>query len=375
MRSWRAPLAPLDIHDVDRPGQALEGRASLIRRPARLAHRREAGDDVAPAAELRDPRSLVDAPAVEVTAHPGRVGGVEPDPDLRREPLGHAMLSEPPLDGDRGRHRQIRRVEAHEEAVARRRDLLALVGQEHLAEGRVVPREQRLPGLVTEGHDQVRRADDVGEHQGLHDPARGTGLATKLPWQELGDVLEDHRGRRARERGRPEDVLVDGVGTHDLGLAVVAGEPVEDRRRERDAVAGADALVAVDARADGHQRDPTAASPRKASEVASARLDAPSCACRRASRRPTSASSTPSWAAISAFVWPSVRSWSSRRSSWTSPPDASDPATSPTTSGPWPSPATPASSTSCRPTGPVSHRTRIASSAVPWAIRESNDWR
>ena len=31
----------------------------------------------------------------------------------------------------------------------------------------------------------------------------------------------------------------------------------------------------------------------------------------------------------------------------------------------------PASSTSSRPTGPVSHRTRIVSSAVPWAIRDS----
>ena len=36
---------------------------------------------------------------------------------------------------------------------------------------------------------------------------------------------------------------------------------------------GADALVAVDARPDRHQPDPTAASPRKASEVASARVD------------------------------------------------------------------------------------------------------
>src|SRR4051794_107477 len=77
----RAPLPPFDIHDVDRPGQALEGRASPIRRPVRLAHRREAADDVAAAAERRDPRSLVDAAAVEVTAHPGRVRGVEPDPD------------------------------------------------------------------------------------------------------------------------------------------------------------------------------------------------------------------------------------------------------------------------------------------------------
>src|SRR4029077_19907188 len=131
--------------------------------------------------------------------------------------------------------------------------------------------------------------------------------------QELRDVLEDDRRGRAREGGRPEELLVDAVRPDDVALAVVALQPVEGRRRERDAVARPDALVALDARPDGHQWDPTAASPRNANEVASARLDVPSSANRRARSLTTSSSARSSWAAISAFVRPWVRSWSKRR--------------------------------------------------------------
>ena len=155
----------------------------------------------------------------------------------------------------------------------------------------------------------------------------------------------------------------------DVGLAVVAREPVEGGRGEGDAVAGADALVAVDARPDGHQRDPTAASPRNASEVASARLEVPSRANSRARRCATSSSARSSSAAISAFVRPSVRSCSSRRSS-SSRPAAS---TSRRGSGLPASPSAvasigPASSTSSRPTGPG--QPRDADRLVGRALRD-----
>ena len=77
-------------------------------------------------------------------------------------------------------------------------------------------------------------------------PSRRPGLAAQLPGQELRDVLEDDRGRRAGEGGRAKDLVVDAVLADDFGLAEVAGKPIEGRRRERDAVAGTDALVAVD---------------------------------------------------------------------------------------------------------------------------------
>src|SRR4051794_14317749 len=224
------------------------------------------------------------------------------------------MLSEPTLDRDRGGDRHLRGIEADEEAITRRRYLLAAVRGEHLSKGRVVPCEHGLPGLVAERYDEIRRADDVGEHERLHDPPRRTGLAAELPRQELLRVLEDDRGSRASECGGAKHLLVHAVGAHDIGLAEIAGQPVERRRRERDAVPCSDAFVPIHARANGHQRDPTAARPRNARDVASARLEAPSCAWRPASRRATTSSSSCSSLAISALVRPSV----SRRSSWRS---------------------------------------------------------
>ena len=359
--------APVDVHDLDRLGEALERRAPEAGRPVRLPDRRDARHDLAGATECRDPRRLMDALAVEVAADLRRIGGMEPDPDLGREALRRALLREPPLDRDRRRHREVRRVEADEEAVAGRGDLLAALGPEHLPERRVVPAQHRLPGLIAERLDETRRADDVGEHERLHDPPGGTCLAAQLPRQELRGVLEDDRGGRTGERCGAEDLLVDAVGADDVGLAVVARQPVEGRRGEGDAVARTDALVAVDTRPDGHQWDPTAASPRNASEVASARLEVPSRASSRARRWTTSSSPRSSSAAISAFVRPSVRSCSSRRSvsSRVGPAGAADPAAAASGAG---TSMGPTSATSSRPTGPVSQRTRIFSSAVPWAI-------
>ncbi len=79
-------------------------------------------------------------------------------------------------------------------------------------------REHRLPRLVAERLDEGRRADDVGEHEGLEDPTGRTGLAPQLPGQELGDVLEDDGGGRAGERGGAEDLLVDAVGADHVAL-------------------------------------------------------------------------------------------------------------------------------------------------------------
>ena len=136
----------------------------------RLADRPDAGDDVAGAAEGRDPRRLVDALAVEVAADPCRIGRMQADPHLGRESLCGAMLGQAPLDRDRRRDSKIRRVEADEEAVAGRRDLLAGVGREDLPKRRVVPAQDRLPRLDTERLHEGRRTDDVREHECLHDP-------------------------------------------------------------------------------------------------------------------------------------------------------------------------------------------------------------
>src|SRR4029079_5877307 len=139
--------APIDVDDLDRTRQAPQRRGPEIRGPMRLADRPDAGDDIAGAAEGRDARRLVDALAVEVAAHPCRIGGVEADSDMGSEALRRAVLGETPLDGDRGGDGKVRRVEADEESVTGRGDLLAIVGREDLSEGGVVPAEDGLPGL------------------------------------------------------------------------------------------------------------------------------------------------------------------------------------------------------------------------------------
>src|SRR5258708_384263 len=82
------------------------------------------------------------------------------------------------------------------------------------------------------------------------------GVPAQLRGRGLGDVLEDDRRGWAGEGRGAEDLLVDAIGPNHVALAVVAGEPVEGRRGEGDAVARPDALVAVDPRPDGHQREP-----------------------------------------------------------------------------------------------------------------------
>jgi hypothetical protein len=52
------------------------------------------------------------------------------------------------------------------------------MGGKERAQGLVVPAQQRLPGLVAEGFDQVRGLLYISEHEGLHHPAglSSTGL-------------------------------------------------------------------------------------------------------------------------------------------------------------------------------------------------------
>ena len=211
-----------------------------------------------------------------------------------------------------------------EEAVAGRRDLAALVGGEDLAQRGVVPAQERVPGLVAERLDEVGRADDVGEHERLeHAPVR-RGLAAQLPGQQVRDVLDDDRAGRAGERSLAQELVVDAVGVDDLGLAEVAAQPVEGRRRDGDAVARADALVPVDA---DPQRSPGAdrgeALERERRRLGPVRHAQPSEQPRQLARPPPPRSA-PTFAAISAFVWPSVRSRRSRRST-SSRPGASNP--------------------------------------------------
>ncbi len=66
--------------------------------------------------------------APEVPADLRGVGGVQPDADLRGEPVLLAVVGETALDGHGAGHGGVRRVEADEEPVAGGHHLLALMG-------------------------------------------------------------------------------------------------------------------------------------------------------------------------------------------------------------------------------------------------------
>src|SRR4029079_15687556 len=96
-RPGRLVSAPVDVDDLDRHRDALQGLAPAIRGPMRLTDGSHARDDVARPPEGGDTRRLVHALAGEVPRDLRRVGRVKPDADLRCEALRRAMLGKPPL--------------------------------------------------------------------------------------------------------------------------------------------------------------------------------------------------------------------------------------------------------------------------------------
>src|SRR5439155_24977159 len=162
--------------------------------------------------------------------------------------------------------------------------------------------------------------------------------------------------------GLAEQLLLHAVRVHHGGLGEVALVPVERGRRDGDAVAGPDALVAVQPRPEHRYSTPS----RRANAVASPRDDAPILANISWSFTRIASSVDPTLSALSAEVMPSVSSPSSRRSS-----------SSRAASAPFPSaPVAPAVTGPTRrlhslPIGPRNHRTRISSSTVRWAVMAS----
>ena len=92
--------------------------------------------------------------------------------------------------------------------------------------------------------------------------------------QHLADLFDHDRQRWAGERRLAQDLLVDAVDVDHVRLGEVAAQPVEDGRRDRDAVARADAYRPVDAHSERHSCVLHYAA-RKAKAVASARDDVP----------------------------------------------------------------------------------------------------
>src|SRR5207302_9004421 len=141
-----------------------------------------------------------------------------------------------------------------------------------------------------------------------HDaPRRLRRAATELPRQQLLDLFDDDRRSRAREGGLTQLLFIDAPGIDHVRFEELALEPIECRRCQRDARAGTDAPLTIHARA-LHQ----VFRPFSANAVASARDDAPSPAKSSDSCISTDCSVVPIASAISAFVFPSISSVSSR---------------------------------------------------------------
>src|SRR6476660_525093 len=248
--------APVDRHDLGRLGRASQrDRPRLRDREPPVGRRGLAGEDLVAVGERRDPGGLVHALAREVPADLGRPRGVYADPDLGCEPVRPAVLGQTPLDRDRAREGLVGRIEPDEEPVARADDLLALVLGEQRPERLVVPSQHALPRLVPQRLDQVRRSLDVGEHERLLDPA-GYLLASELPRQQLLDLLDDERAGRAGERRLAHQLILHAGCVQDSRLQELALVPVEYGGRDRDARAGTDAPVTVDACLQRHRSSP-----------------------------------------------------------------------------------------------------------------------
>jgi hypothetical protein len=101
------------------------------------------------------------------------------------------------------------------------------VGREQRAEGLVVPAQDPLPRLVAHRGHEVRRADDVREHERLDDAAGRDRPAAQLPWEQLLDFLDVDGARGAGVRGFPQLLVVDAGDVGDVDLAVRAGLPFE----------------------------------------------------------------------------------------------------------------------------------------------------
>src|SRR6476660_6091210 len=103
-----AGSAPVDRDDLDGTRRAAERDGSRLRdREPAVDRGGPASKDLVAVGERRDPGGLVDALAREVLPDLRRARGMEPDPDLGREPGSAPMLGQPALDRDRAPERLI----------------------------------------------------------------------------------------------------------------------------------------------------------------------------------------------------------------------------------------------------------------------------
>jgi hypothetical protein len=141
-----------------------------------------------------------------------------------------AVLGQRPLNGHCALHRVAGALKRHEEPVADGLHDFPAVGGKLGAQLLIVPADEVSPGLISQGLDQVRGPDDVGEHERPVDasgcrPVRGLltqGLGgqsgVRARAQPVAD-LPDLRHRPAEVQGEPGRQLLAGQQGLRLGLA------------------------------------------------------------------------------------------------------------------------------------------------------------
>jgi hypothetical protein len=189
-----SPSAPIDRDYLDGIGNTLEGDGARPGDPRIVRCGFPARQDLAAFGESGDPRRLVDSSAPEIVLNLGCGRGVDADANLWGEAVRAPMLGERALDRDRAAERCIGCVEADEEAIACGDHFLATMCHEEPSQGLVVPVEQRLPRLITDGLDEVGRLHDVREHERLDDPVgRHHPRLPQLPGEKILHLFQHQR--------------------------------------------------------------------------------------------------------------------------------------------------------------------------------------
>ena len=138
--------------------------------------------------ERADPGRSVDTMTAEVDlVLRERLAGVEADPYVGRDPV---VLRERALDRDGGLDRSSGTIERGEEAVAGLLDHLAALCRQELAQGPVVPGQELLPLGLSERLGELRRVDDVREHEGSRERHLAEELGGALSGENCAETLE-----------------------------------------------------------------------------------------------------------------------------------------------------------------------------------------
>ena len=189
-------------------------------------------EDLAAMPHGADPGRPVDADADVAVARGRRLGGMDGHPDPDRRSLRPALLRQRPLGIDGRADRIARPLERHEERVALRVDLVAVVDADRRADQLLVETEQLAVAIGPDRAQDAGRALDVGEQEGdraagsiVHDAVRirasiapdgGSGVATSPIRRSRADSVRSGRrgewrsGRRRGWRG-VESGLPDGA--------------------------------------------------------------------------------------------------------------------------------------------------------------------